>query len=139
MKLTLHLADAAQSDQLGKVSALGLGWSQAGTPLGPHALVLFVEVDSSETNRSHHFVIDLVTEDGHPATLNGELAFRGEGDITVGAPDAILPGATVTQAFAFPVPPGLPLPANRRWEYRVTVGDAVATVSFTTREGHPRP
>lgn len=137
MKLTLHLADAAQPDQFGKVSALGLGWSQISTPLGPHALVLFLEVDASETNRSHHFTIELVNEDGHTAVVNGERTFHGEGDITVGAPDAILPGATVTQAFAFAVPPGLPLPAHKRWEYRITVGEAVASVSFTTRE--PRP
>lgn len=134
MQLTVHLADAAQPDLAGKVSALGLGWSYIGTPMPPHALVLFVEVEPSEANVEHHLTCDLLDEDGQPVSFNGEPALHFDGELSVGAaPDAVIPGAVITQAFAFPIPAGIPLPAGRRWEYRVTVGYAVAAASFATR------
>jgi len=133
MKLTAHLADAAQPDLAGKVSALGLGWTYIGTPMPPHAIVLFIEVEPSEANVEHRLTCDLLDEDGQQVAVNGEPVLHFDGELTVGAgPDAV-PGAAITQAFAFPIPAGIPLPAGRRWEYRLTVGYAVASASFATR------
>jgi hypothetical protein len=133
MRLTVHLADAAQPDLAGKVSALGLGWSYIGVPMPAHALVLFVEVEPSEANIEHRLTGDLLDEDGQPAVVNGELAMHFEGELTVGAAPDVVPGAVITQAFAFPIPAGIPLPGGRRWEYRIALEYAVASASFATR------
>jgi hypothetical protein len=133
MKITLHLADAAQPDQLGKVSALGLGWSFIGTPMGPHAIVAFIEVDPSEAGKPHKFQIALINEDGKEAAINGHKAFEADGDFNIASDPGAVAGATQVHAFAFPVPPGLALPVAKRWEYRMTVGAAVGSVGFATR------
>lgn len=134
MKITLHLADAAQPDQAGKVSALGLGWSYISTPLPAHAIVVFIEVDPHEAGKEHKFVIDLVNEDGKVAAVEGgRKAFQGDGGVNIAPDPGSLPGAPQIHAFAFPVPAGIPLPPNNRWEYRLTAGGAVGSVVFATR------
>lgn len=133
MDLSVHLADAAQPDQFGKVSALGLGWSQIATPMPPHALVVFVEFDPSEVEQVQPFSVDLVDEDARPVVINGAPAFHGEGGIQMALTAATVPGAPITQAFAFPVPPGIALPGGRRWQYRVVCGTAFGSVAFATR------
>ncbi|MEO8529456.1 MAG: hypothetical protein ABI435_10290 [Pseudolysinimonas sp.] len=133
MNLSVHLADAAQPDQFGKVSALGLGWSQIATPMPPHALVVFVEFDPSDVEQTHPFSVDLVDEDGQTVMVGGEQAFHGEGGIQMAMSMASAPGAPVVQAMAFPVPPGIALPPGRRWAYRVRCGDAFGSATFATR------
>jgi hypothetical protein len=61
------LADFAQSDQAGKVNALGLGWSVVSTPAPHHSVIVMVGVGWDETNIPHQLDLQLLTEDGKHA------------------------------------------------------------------------
>ncbi|MCL2464730.1 MAG: hypothetical protein FWF28_06650, partial [Micrococcales bacterium] len=66
MKATVLLADAASDATGGKVSALGLGWSQTGVPTSPMAVIVLVDVGWDETNRDLAIAVELLDADGHP-------------------------------------------------------------------------
>lgn len=126
MKATFLLADAAQADN--KVHALGLGWTVVGTPLPAHALVVIFHADWHEANTRHFLKIVLVDADGAPVELPGSDTepgrFEVEGEFEVGRPAGLIRGTELVQPLVINVPPGMPLPAKQRYEYRLTVNDA---------------
>lgn len=140
MRLQIFLADAAQADQHGKVSALGLGWRNCGSPVPAFAVVLLLEVDWDETNTQHKLVVELLTEDGRPVIVAAQLGqqlIRFEAMAEAGRP----PGAThgdpqrVPVVFAFP--PGLPLQPGR-YQWRASVENFPnATVNESLIVGPP--
>ena len=64
MRAIVLLAQSAALDQAGTVHALGLGWTASPTPVPQHALVIFVEVEWAELNRSFPIRAELVDSDG---------------------------------------------------------------------------
>ncbi len=64
MRAIVLLAQSAALDQAGTVHALGLGWTASPTPVPQHALVIFVEVEWAELNKSFPIRAELVDSDG---------------------------------------------------------------------------
>jgi S1-C subfamily serine protease len=64
MRAIVLLAQSAALDQAGTVHALGLGWTVSATPVPQHALVIFVEVEWAELNKSFPIRAELVDSDG---------------------------------------------------------------------------
>lgn len=136
MNIQVLLADYAQSDDRGKINAIGLGWTTAPTPLPQHAIAILFQADWHESNERHQFQLDLVDEDGQLVQYLGEEGepspfLNLEGEFEVGRPPGLTKGTPLIQALAVNMPPGMPLEPLRRYEYRVTVGDVVSTASFS--------
>jgi len=102
------LADAAQESG-GKLYILGGGWSVTGPEIPPSALALKIDVPWDQANRRHTWTLNLVSEDGVPVEIEGQLV-RIEGEFEVGRP----PGAAVNFA-------SLPLAPGRRyvWQFGI--------------------
>ena len=133
MKLTVLTSDAAQADGSGKVNALGMGWSMVGTPLPAHAVIMLFHIDWHESNEKHTFVLELLDEDGNAVSIgneNGAALVRVEGQFEQGRPPGIVKGTPLVQPVVIQLPPGMPLPGGKRYEYRVTVGDKEGVAAF---------
>lgn len=123
MRLQIFLADAAQADERGKVSALGLGWRACGSPVPAFAVVLLIEIDWDETNTRHRLVCELLTQDGEPITVEGPLGqqlIRFEADAEAGRPPGAAHGEPQRVPLVFAFPPGLPLQPDR-YQWRASV------------------
>lgn len=133
MRASVFVADFAQTDDRGKVNAIGMAWSTVGTPLPPHGVAIILEVDWHEANERRYFVLELLDEDGEPVSFDGtgEPALRLEGEFEVGRPPGLAKGTPLFQNFAVNIPGGLPLPAGHRYEYRVSVGEISSAASFS--------
>lgn len=120
MKVTLLLCDAAQAIE-GKLYMLGAGWNVTGPQPSPFAIALLFGVPWEQTDRSHHFDLRLVDEDGQPIVLPGttEPMVVG-GDFEVKRPTGVRPGSVLPMPFAISFAP-LPLPAGRRYVWELTV------------------
>lgn len=133
MKVTVLLADFAQADDRGKLSAIGLGWSTVGTPLPAHGLAIIFEVDWHEANEKYTFTLELLDADGQPVSFDEASAapvVRLEGDFESGRPPGLAKGTPLMNALAVNFPPGMPLPSGQRYEYRVSVGNVSSSASF---------
>jgi hypothetical protein len=132
VKVSVFVADFAQVDDRGKLSAIGMAWSTVGSPLPPHGIAIILEVDWHEANERRSFVLELLDEDGEPVSFDesGEPALRLEGGFEVGRPPGLAKGTPLFQAFAVNIPGGLPLPAGHRYEYRVSVGEVTSAAGF---------
>jgi hypothetical protein len=142
MEAHVLLADAAQRDQSGKIHALGLGWSNIGTPLPPHAIVLLVKVPWDQANRRHNFQVELVDADGHPVTTSGpvgEQPVKVAGGFETGRPPGLPAGTPLDVAVPFNIGGGLPLPPGR-YTWNLTIdGDAKEgwSTSFLVKASQP--
>lgn len=142
MKITVLLADSAQTDQSGKVHALGLGWSITTSPTPPMAIVVFVSVEWHEANTPQHLTATLVTQDGEPVLVprpNGQEEVRIDADFELGRPAGLPAGSPLTMSMALGVAPGIPLTPGERYRWRVTTPtepDEDFGVSFFVR---PQP
>jgi hypothetical protein len=136
VRLAVYLADSAQADERGKLSALGLGWRTCGSPTPFFAVVVLFEVDWDETNTPHRLVCELLTEDGESVTLEtpvGEQRIRLEAVAEAGRPPGTVHGDPARVPIVFAFPPGLPLPPAR-YQWRASVegfADATAVEFFT--------
>lgn len=136
MKIQVLLADFAQSDDRGKINAIGIGWTTVPTPLPQHAVAILFQADWHESNEPHQFSLDLVDEDGQLVQFIGEDGEQApfmnlEGQFEVGRPPGLTKGTPLTQALSVNMPPGMPLAPAHRYEYRVKVGEVVSTASFS--------
>jgi hypothetical protein len=120
------LADFAQTDQSGKVNALGLGWSVTVAPTPNHAVVVMLRVGWDEANVQHHLTLSLLTADGANAveapTPFGPQPLQIEMDFEVGRPPGLPRGSTIDHSVAINVGPGLALEPGR-YEWRLQVDD----------------
>jgi hypothetical protein len=120
------LADFAQSDNSGKVNALGLGWSVTVTPTPNHAVVIVLRVGWDEANIQHRLVLRLLTADGLNAvevpTPFGSQPLVVEVGLEVGRPPGLAQGSTIDHSLAINVGPGLPLTPGR-YEWRLRIND----------------
>jgi len=135
----LILADhAAVAD--GKLSALGAFW-QVTDQITPMALMVVFQVPWTETNRRHHFSLELQTQDGSPVRVpspTGDmqpLAIQGE--FEAGRPVKWKPGLQVQIPQAINFAP-IPLAADTIYVWIVRVnGEECPSgrATFFTREG----
>jgi hypothetical protein len=120
------LADFAQSDPTGKVSALGLGWSVTSVPTPHHSVVVLLHIGSHEIDQNHQLTLRLLTADGQDAvevpTPSGSQPLQIDLELEVGSPAGLPPGSTIDHGVAIDVGPGLPLQAGRRYEWRLQIG-----------------
>jgi hypothetical protein len=147
VKVHLLLADAAQTDGLGKLGTLGLGWSITGTPAPPHAVVLLLRLGWAETQKPHRLELALVRADGEPVRVpetaepgSASAAVRIAFELEVSRPVGLPEGAEVDHNTAFTIGPGLPFEAGTRYEWRLTVNgerDDEWVVPFYVRTPKP--
>jgi hypothetical protein len=145
VRLAVYLADSAQADDKGKVSALGLGWRNCGSPTPGFAVVILLEVDWDETNVRHQLVCELLTDDGQPVTIGtpvGQQLIRMEAIAEAGRPPGTVHGDPARVPIVFAFPPGLPLqPGRYQWRASVTGFDRATEAEFFTilPSGPPQP
>lgn len=145
MKIDVYTADFAQTDDRGKLNAIGLGWTTVPTPLPPHSVAVLFELEWHESNEVKSFVLDLVDADGGllVANENGQIStiseddleehaplVRLEGSFEVGRPPGLTRGTPLRQALAITLPGGMPL-AVGRYTYRVRAHEEVGEQSFS--------
>jgi hypothetical protein len=118
MRVTMMLADAAQESG-GKLFILGGGWSVTGPTIPPSAVALKIDVPWDQANRRHHWVLELVTEDGDPVVIEGE-ALRVDGEFEVGRPPGIAPGSFIDVPVAVSFGP-FPLELGRRYVWTLSI------------------
>jgi hypothetical protein len=146
VRVSLFLADYAQSDDKGKVNAIGLAWTNIQTPLPPFAVVLIVDIDWSETNEPHRVTCELLNDDGQPVEVQGPVGaqpLRFEMQVEAGRLPRTIHGTAFRSALAVNVGGGMPLPAGR-YQWRASVAGfeaATATESFVVNDlpQGPRP
>lgn len=128
MKAHLLLADAAQTDSIGKVHALGLGWTVTTTPTPPQAVIAIFDLDWHEANQPFHFEIKLLNADGSqifgpgPA---GPAPIQIEGDLETGRPPGLPQGSNLMVPVTVNIAPGLPLQVGQRYEWRLHVDSKI--------------
>lgn len=143
MRVSLFLADYAQSDDKGKINAIGLAWTNILTPLPPFAVVLIIDIDWSETNQPHRVDCELLDDDGQAVTVQGPLGaqpLRFEMQVEAGRPPRTIHGTAFRSVMAVNVGGGMPLPAGR-YQWRASVkgfDEATATESFLVADA-PQP
>jgi hypothetical protein len=122
VKATVLVTDSAEVVN-GKVYALGLGWDNTGTPTPPHAVVILLDVDWTETNQQFQMRAELVDQDMQPVTIPtplGEQPIAIEARLEVGRPPGLPHGTPVRVPFAAGVGQ-LNLTPGQRYEWRVTI------------------
>lgn len=135
MRFSLFLADFAQTDEKGKINAIGLSWTNITTPLPPFAVVIVVDIDWSETNQPHRVTCELLDDDGQPVRVQGPVGaqpLRFEMQVEAGRPPRTIHGTAFRSALAVNVGGGMPL-APGRYQWRVSVDgfhEATTTESF---------
>jgi hypothetical protein len=125
MKVTMLLADAAQAVG-GKLYVLGGGWSVIGPGLATMALAIKIDVPWDQTNLAHHWVLDLVDQDGRPVRVpapEGERAVQVTGTFEVGRPAGLAQGSPIDLPLAINIGP-LKLPAATRCVWQLTIDGA---------------
>lgn len=135
MKATILLCDAAQAVD-GKLYMLGAGWNVIGPQPSPFAIALFLDVSWDESNRSHHFDLRLLDDDGHPVTpVGGDAPIAFGGDFEVTRPAGLREGSDLRMPFAITFGP-LALAPGRRYVWDLAIDgdrDAAWAVPFDVR------
>ncbi|MBY0441534.1 MAG: hypothetical protein K2Q25_05270 [Mycobacteriaceae bacterium] len=124
MKISLFIADAAQADpQSGKVNALGLGWRQCQTPTPAISLVMFLDIDWSETNKQHKLTCQLLTTDGDPVIVpgpHGPQRLLFEACAEAGRLPGAIHGTSVRMPLTLNIPAGIHLePGLYEWRAEI--------------------
>jgi hypothetical protein len=141
VKITLLLADYAKSDEQGKITAVGMGWKTTPTPLPPHALVVFLDIDWDETNKPHKLTCDLLTTDGEAIVIQGPLGSQAahfEAQIEAGRPPGAIHGAAMRAPLAIAINAHTPLTPGR-YEWRVAVDGFPAETAVESFQVLPAP
>jgi hypothetical protein len=139
----LLLADAAQIDSEGKISALGLGWTGVVSPTPPIAIVLCVEVQPDEVPANFEVRFELLDADQNPWTPPDQtepFILRGAGSVVPKDPPNPVPSLI---PMALTLGPGIPLEPGI-YHFRSTLepsgGEAVSEqVVFLVRPRPPQP
>jgi hypothetical protein len=131
------LCDAAQVAD-GKLYVLGGGWSLIGPDPTPTAIALKIDVEWIEADRTHHWELFLVDEDGQSVvaeTPEGVQPIEVRGDFEVSRPDEIRIGSPIDVALALNFGP-LPLRAGARYTWKLAIDGESGEdweLSFSTR------
>ncbi|SHY61702.1 Uncharacterised protein [Mycobacteroides abscessus subsp. bolletii] len=129
MELTFLLADAAQADERGKVSALGIGWTNLPTPTPPIALFAFADLEQDELPAELVFRFALRDASGGTVIVPGEGPFNIEVKSQAKAGgDHSKTGEPVRVPVSLQISAGIPLePGLYRFHAEVTNGSQQAT------------
>lgn len=140
MKMTVFLADSAQTAEGGKAHALGLGWTVTAIPTPPMALVVFIDADPSELQKQLTFNGVLVDDEtGNPVLFpDGQggdrpFSFGVEAQLGLEQPQGM---AIPRHRFAWTVNvgPNLALTPGKTYRWRITGPDGLeASESFHVR------
>ncbi|MCB1292241.1 hypothetical protein [Mycolicibacterium sp.] len=115
MRAIVLLAHSGHLDNNGTLHALGLGWTTSPTPTEQHVLIVFVEVEWSETGREFPIRAELVDGDG------ARVAQTEQSVINARRHPIHPEGTPVTIPFIATIPP-LQLKVGERYQWRVTIG-----------------
>ncbi|WP_100462419.1 DUF6941 family protein [Mycobacteroides abscessus] len=143
MDLTFLLADAAQTDERGKISALGIGWTHIPTPTPPIALFAFADLEQHELPTEVIFRFALRNAAGESVVVPGQGSFSVE--MKVAAPpntDVARAGEPVRLPVSLQINAGIALdPGLYRFHAEITNGkQQVAEVrSFRVRPADETP
>lgn len=126
----LLLCDAAVADPSGKLHMLGVGWTNVGVPMGPHAVAILFKIPWDRANQKIKFKLTLRNSDGQPLQFPGPdgsvQTLSNEGEVEVGRPPGITHGSPLTAAMSVSVPP-LPLgPGRYEWLLEVAQTEVFA-------------
>ncbi|MCB1265172.1 MAG: hypothetical protein KDB56_11400 [Mycobacterium sp.] len=115
MRAIVLLAHSGHLDNSGTLHALGLGWTTSPTPTNQHVLIVFVEVEWSETGREFPIRAELVDGDG------ARVAQTEQSVINARRHPIHPEGTPVTIPFIATIPP-LQLKVGERYQWRVSIG-----------------
>ena len=115
MRAIVLLAHSGHLDNNGTLHALGLGWTTSPTPTNQHVLIVFVEVEWSETGREFPIRAELVDGDG------ARVAQTEQSVINARRHPIHPEGTPVTIPFIATIPP-LQLKVGQRYQWRVSIG-----------------
>lgn len=115
MRAIVLLAHSGHLDNSGTLHALGLGWTTSPTPTNQHVLIVFVEVEWSETGREFPIRAELVDGDG------ARVAQTEQSVINARRHPIHPEGTPVTIPFIATIPP-LQLKVGQRYQWRVSIG-----------------
>jgi hypothetical protein len=129
MEVTMLLCDAA-AESGGKLFVLGGGWSivQAPNVPTPMALAVKMAVPWDQANQPHQIEASLITDDGDAVEIDGN-PIRAEGQVEVGRPAGMKPGAPIDAPFTLSFGPLSLPPGGYVWELAVD-GNALARAAF---------
>lgn len=128
----LILCDAAVANSSGKVHMLGAGWSLTGSPTAPQAVAVLLKVPWDRTNQKIPLRLELLDQDGQPVRVgkgDEQRPIVAEGAVEAGRPAGLASGSSIDASYVLNVQ-ALPLTPGR-YEWRLDVGGAVRTGSFT--------
>jgi hypothetical protein len=143
MEARIFLADAAQVDSLGKVHALGLGWSTTITPLPAQAVVILIKVPWNQANRAHKLRAELLTQDGQPVTIPGPVGDHPvtiEGDFEAARPPGLPAGTPLDLPSSSAFNKAFSSPAGTCGDCRSTAyGKTAGLRAFCCERKHGKP
>src|SRR6188768_2992525 len=117
VRATMLLADYAVVAD-GKLYVSGGGWSVT-SPGAPSAIAMKLDVPWDRANTQLHLRLRLIGQDGGPVSLpgpEGPQPVEINGDVEVGRPSGVVPGADLDFPLAFQIGP-LPLQPGQRYEW----------------------
>lgn len=124
------LADAAHQVN-GKLYILGGGWSTTGTPTGPMAVAVKIEVPWDRSNLPHDWRLVLVDADGRPVVTADGQTVEVTGQLEVGRPPGLPDGTPLDAPLAVGFGP-LPLDPGR-YQWRLEIAEFVESCAFLVR------
>jgi hypothetical protein len=130
VKITMLLADAAQQVG-GKLYVLGGGWSTTGTPTGPMAVAVKIEVPWDRSNQAHDWRLVLVDADGRPVVTSDGQTVEVTGQLEVGRPAGLPDGTPLDAPLVVSFGP-LPLTPGR-YQWRLEIAEFVESCAFLVR------
>lgn len=128
MELTFLLADAAQADDRGKVSALGIGWTHVQTPTPPMALIAFADLEQDELPTEVVFRFALRTANGESVIVPGQGPFNVEVKVQTPPSENAYAGEPVRLPVSLQISAGMQLqPGIHRFHAEITNGKEQVT------------
>lgn len=137
MRVTLLLADSAQAVD-NKLYILGGGWSVTGPAPTTMAIAGKIAVPWDQSNRTHHWRIELLDADGRQVLLPtpvGDQPIVLEGDFEVGRPPGLPEGTPLDLPLALNLA-HVPFPHGQRLVWKLWIDDETSEewdLAFTTR------
>jgi hypothetical protein len=116
--VTMLLADSAQVAE-GKLYVMGGGLTVVGPRPQPLAVALVIAVPWDRANVTHHWMLELLDEDGHPVPSDDRpVVVRGR--FEAGRPAGLRPGTALSVPLAISFPT-LPLTPGQSyvWQFRI--------------------
>jgi len=138
MKATLMLCDHVEVAD-GKLFINGGGWTIINPGQKSYGIAILIDVPWDQTNTKHTVLLELLTWDSDPVTVEGESgeeAVKGVIEFEVGRPPGMKPGTPVVVPLPFNLQPGPPLPPAAQFVWQLSIdghSDEDWRLGFATR------